>query len=566
MSDKLTIKVVLYWHMHQPIYLDAEDNSYRLPWTYLHAIKDYVDMAAVIEQAPEGVRAVVNFVPTLLEQIDDYAVQVRDFLQGGAAIRDPLLAALAAEQLPENAKQRLTLIKACLRANEKRLINRFAPYRLLVDLYRMLDEKGADERYLSDRYLADLLVWYHLAWLGETVRRDDHRVQALLEKGHGYDLTDRRQLVTIIGELLASVIPRYRLLAEQQRVELSVTPYAHPIMPLLLDLNSTHEAMPGAPLPSYATYPGGEERIRWHIEEGNRVFEHYFGIRARGCWPSEGSVSEGVVNLLAEAGYDWIASGESVMHNSRALSGLHDGECIHHPYRLEGADTICFFRDDNLSDSIGFNYAEWHADDAVNNLIHHLENIAQACVGETERVVPIILDGENAWESYPENGYYFLSTLYKKLVKHKQIKLTTFSDCLDEGCCAQPLNRIVAGSWVYGTFSTWIGDAEKNRGWDLLIEAKQAFDRVVRMHHFDDQQRYAIDRQLAICEGSDWFWWFGDYNPSDSVRDFDHLYRLQLKQLYRLLGESIPEALSLPISRGGGAPAAGGVMRRGNDA
>lgn len=564
MSVEAPLKVVICWHMHQPSYRDAGSGRYRLPWTYLHGIKDYVDMAALLESAPEA-RAVVNFTPTLLEQLSDYAAQIAAAMERRTELGDPMLAALIAEQLPAQAEGREELIRAALRANEKRLINRFPSYRHLVELARGALRNPAMLAYLSDQYLADLLVWYHLAWLGETVRLNDTRAKRLMAKLHGYTLEERRELLALIGELLAGVIPRYRELAEAGRVELSVTPYAHPIIPLLLDIGVTHESLPEAPLPATGRYPGGRERSLWHIEEGLRVFEKYFGFRPMGCWPSEGSLSEETLTLLTDSGFRWTASGETVLRNSLHRSEDSSHGCIHRPYRLDRQPLTCFFRDDGLSDLIGFSYADWHAEDAVNNFIHHLENIAAACRNEPDRVVSIIMDGENAWEHYPENGYHFLDNLYRRLADHPHIELTTFNRCLEDKIKARTLRHLVAGSWVYGTFSTWIGDREKNRAWELLTEAKQAFDRVIARGSLNPEQRTLAEHQLALCEGSDWFWWFGDYNPSESVKDFDQLYRHQLTALYHTLGLAPPATLEQVISSGGGEAEAGGVMRRGSE-
>ncbi len=564
MSVKTPLKVVLCWHMHQPQYFDLESGQYQLPWTYLHAIKDYVDMAAIIEMTP-GARAVVNFAPTLLEQLDDYSAQMKTYLRDGAPLRDPLLGALASTTMPADPEHRISLIKACLRVNEKRLIDRFPQFRLLADMAGCIEESPRTVRYLGEQYLIDLLMWYHLAWLGETVRRTDGRVLQLMKKTSGFVQHDRRMLLEIIGELLDGVLGRYRRLAEAGRIELSVTPYAHPIVPLLLDIDSAREAMPEVRLPHLPQYPDGEARARWHIREGIRVFERHFGAKPRGCWPSEGSVSTAAVKLFAEEGFAWVASGESVLRNSMHRLGMEANGCIHHPYQIDATKTHCFFRDDGLSDLIGFTYADWHGDDAVNNLIHHLENIAGACANDPNRVVSIIMDGENAWEYYPENGYHFLTALYRRLALHPDIELTTFSDCIDAGLKPTPLKTLVAGSWVYGTFSTWIGDPDKNRAWDLLGDAKRAFDAAVAAGKLSGERLREAERQLGVCEGSDWFWWFGDYNPADSVRDFDRLYRLQLAKLYQLLGEEPPDELTHVLFHGGGTPQMGGVMRRGQE-
>ncbi len=564
------LNVVLMWHMHQPEYRDPFTGVFQRPWTYLHAIKDYVDMAAHIEAHP-GARAVVNFVPVLLEQIECYAEALQCWLRDRrAALPDPLLAALASDAAPQDIEARSDLIEACLRANEQRLIQRFAPYAELVQLAREFLKKPAQLAYLSHAFFADLCVWYHLAWVGETVRRSDARITVLMDKARGFDAHDRRVLLEVMAELLHGLLPRYRVLAERGQVELSMTPYAHPIMPLLLDLSSAKEAWADVPLPmeqgAVASYPGGEARVRWHVQHGREVFERVFGCAPVGCWPSEGSVSAATLPLLAEAGFTWAATGSQVLHNSLRASGMasNDLPCVHGLYRMPDVPAMnLVFRDDGLSDLIGFKYATWHADDAVGDLINHLVHIAEHCSGDGH-VASIIMDGENAWEYYPENGYYFLDALYKRLSEHPRLRLTTYAELLHSNPPATALPKLVAGSWVYGTFSTWIGEKDKNLGWDYLIAAKRVFDRVMAAGRLSDEQRRAAELQLAICEGSDWFWWFGDYNSAEAVRDFERLYRLQLVRLYELLGEAAPAELSNVMAVGLGNPAAGGVMRTGS--
>ena len=563
MSDNARLKVVLCWHMHQPQYRDLLSGQYHLPWTYLHAIKDYTDMAAHIEAVPAA-RAVVNFAPLLLEQIEDYAHQVDGFLNDSLSIRDPLLVAMVSPALPSSMEARVALIKACLRVNEARMIDRFPAYRQLADMASWLLASPEAIHYMSNQFIVDLLTWYHLAWIGETVRRTDVRVQNLVDKGKGYTLHERRELLTVIGELLTTVIPRYRRLAERGQVELSVTPYAHPILPLLLNFECAHDAMPGAPLPLLPQYPGGEERARWHINEGIETFRRYFGFTPVGCWPSEGAVSTASLKLLAEAGFRWAASGEGVLHNSLARSGIANNgakdDWLYTAYSVADSGMNCFFRDDGLSDLIGFTYAAWHGDDAVNNLVHNLEEIARHGGNRPGQVVSIIMDGENAWEHYPENAYYFLSALYRRLSSHSAFELTTFSECL-KSASSRPLPVMAAGSWVYGTLSTWIGEPDKNRGWDMLGDAKRAFDAAAG--RLEGEKLENARRQLAVCEGSDWFWWFGGDNPTATVADFEQLFRHHLTNLYQMIGSEPPEYLAQVFTRGGGAPMHGGAMRPG---
>lgn len=546
--------------MHQPEYRDLQTGEFKLPWTYLHVIKDYVDMVAHLEAVPNA-KAVVNFAPILLEQIEEYARQVNGYLHDRISITDALLAALVDPSIPADPEQRMRLVKECMRANRERQINRYPAFKRLVEMAEWLEQHYDSLSYVNSQFISDILVWYHLAWMGETVKLTDSRVKRLIEKGSGYTLHDRIEVVEVIADQLTSVICRYKILARRGQVELSVTPYAHPIMPLLLDINSTREAMQDAPLPELDAYPGGEERVLWHLEKGVQTFKRLFGFKPKGCWPSEGAISEQTVKMLGDFGFDWTASGGSVLHNSLNLPENIQQTEIHHPFKLKKSRIACFFRDDGLSDLIGFEYSKWHADDAVGDLIHHLENIAVHEPGN--KVVSIIMDGENAWEYFPDNGYHFLNALYQRLSSHPGIELATFSECLEDQVEVKPLAKMVAGSWVYGTFSTWIGDADKNRGWDMLGDAKWAFDKAVSVGRLTDRQVQQAEFQLAVCEGSDWFWWFGDYNPGEAVSNFEKQFRLNLANLYRLLDEEPPAYLAMSFTQGSGSPVMGGAMRPG---
>lgn len=576
------LPVVLLWHMHQPQYRDALTGRYVLPWTYLHAIKDYTDMAAHMEANPAA-RSVVNFTPVLLEQLEEIARRVGDHLRTGSPLPDPVLALLGPDPVPAEPAERLELLRACLRAQRKQMIERFGPY---LELATLAETLATVERvsYASDQLIHDLAVWYHLAWLGETVRRSDTFVSSLTQQGRAFTEAQRRELLSLIGDLVGSIVPRYRKLAERGQCELSVTPYGHPIVPLLLDFQAARDAVPNMPLPQHASYPGGAERAQWHIRESLRVFKRAFGTDPGGCWPSEGAISRGTLELLDQAGFKWAATSANVLQGALARrdpKAARDADAYNRPYRLAGGNMVEFFRDDTLSDLIGFTYATWHGDDAAHNLVNELAHLARqyaesetrprdaasapqesATGGRARHVVLIALDGENAWEHYPFNGYYFLRALYALLAAHPLLELTTLSECVDRGLEPVPLQTVVAGSWVHGTLATWMGDPAKNRAWDLLCEAKIAFDGVVASGTLDTAQRIAVERQLALCESSDWFWWFGDYNPAEAVSQFDSLYRRQLVVLYRLLGLPPPESLAQPISVGRGTPEHGGVMRR----
>jgi len=559
--------ISLYWHMHQPDYRDSLTGEYVLPWTYLHAIKDYTDMAYHLEANPKA-RVSFNFVPVLLDQLEDYSAQFKS-----KKIKDPLLALLAHKDLSTISSEQCTfIVESCFKSHHEKMLSPFPQYQKLLQIYQATEPvvNGNELQYLSAQYKADLLVWYHLAWTGESVRRNSPIVKRLMAKGTQFTLQDRLALFGLIGELIAGLIPRYKGLQATKRIEISTTPHYHPILPLLLDFRSAKDTMPDAPLPVTPQYPGGKLRARAHVESALSTHKMRFGSVPKGMWPAEGGVSKAALGLMAEHGLKWAATGQAVLANSLAKSGLNAADkrdYLYKPYRVaEGAnELLCFFRDDQLSDKIGFEYAKLHSMEAVSDFIRTLEHIQQTNTNTNNPVVSVILDGENAWEYYPYNGYYFLEELYRALTNHADIEMKTFSNIVEmqenKKSNAPVLPQIAAGSWVYGTFSTWIGSTDKNAAWDLLCDAKNVYDKAI--NKLDEKQQAACEHQLAICEGSDWFWWFGDYNTADSVSSFDKLYRRNLINLYKLLKKPVPEILHNPISVGAGAPAAGGTMRRG---
>jgi alpha-amylase/alpha-mannosidase (GH57 family) len=553
------LKVVLCWHMHQPQYRDLVTGESRQPWAYLHGIKDYVDMAVHLENVAEAC-AVISFSPLLLEQLDDYCAQIAAHLRTGSPLRDPLLALLTPAGVPADRSEWPALLHACQRVNDEHGIGRFAPYRALASLAGQLLESDALD-YASPQLLTDLAAWYHLAWFGETVHRGDPRVRDLAQRSGPFSAADLRTLLECIGDVLSAIVPRYRRLAGDGKIELSVSPWGHPILPLLFDFTAAREADPELELPASPGYPGGADRARWHVAKAIQVFHRAFGMRPRGCWPSEGAVSVAALELLESFGFDWVASGGSVLHRSLEAGGASAAEpaCA---YRLPGGHAACFFRDDELSDLIGFTYSTWHGDDAAANLVQRLEMLADGNDDNSRRAVAIVLDGENAWEHYPFNGYYFLQAVYRQLADHPRLRLSTFTGCLQEGVEVRELKQLVAGSWVHGSLATWIGNPSRNLAWDMLCDAKRVFDQVVVEGGLEEHEQRAAEDQLGVCEASDWSWWFADYNPEEAVDSFDGLYRRHLANLYRLLGEEVPAQLMQPLARGGGSAELGGTMLR----
>ena len=554
------LDIVFLWHMHQPDYRAPENGDYALPWVYLHALKDYSDMASHLERHPK-MRVVINFVPILLDQIEDYVEQL-----DSGRLRDPLLRLLA-HPAPEtmSRKERLLAAEACFRSNRQLMIEPFPAYKRLFDLYHLVEGHGEGVvDYLSGHYFSDLVTWYHLAWTGETVRRQYPLIAELMGRGDKFTQQEREALLGVIRSTLAGLIPRYRALAARGQIEISATPYAHPLSPLLLDFHCAREAMPDAPLPQAPSYPGGRDRVDAHLAKALSSHRDRFGVAPVGIWPAEGAVSAPLLQRLAAHGCRWAATGEAVLANSR--NDYQQNRDLYRPHRLATAsDTVLFFRNDRLSDLIGFEYARWHGKDAVQHFAGELEKVRAATQAEGRPLVCVILDGENAWEFYPYNAFYFFEDLYSLLEDHPWIRTTTFAACLDDEYHRSriaELPRLTSGSWVYGTLGTWIGAPDKNTAWDLLSAVKQSYDLVMGSDRLDAGAREAATAQLAVCESSDWFWWLGGYNPAEAVAQFEQLFRRNLRHLYHLLHLSAPDALDVPLAQGGGAAEAGGTMRR----
>jgi len=522
-------------------------------------------MAAHLEHFPK-VRAVVNFVPVLAEQIEDYATQ---FEKG--EYRDPLLRLLATpEGVALTNENKRKILDSCFLANHATMLDPFPDYQRLHALFNSLGKPTDNEPaldYLSDSYYFDLLTWYHLAWSGESERVTVKLLQNLIAKGQGYTHADRAALLAWMGTTLRNLLPRYAALARRGQIELCCTPQTHPLSPLLLDLKAGQQTVPEAPAPLSPEYPGGAERVRRHIVAAQKSHTERFGTPPIGMWPAEGAVSTEFAKQLAAEGVRWIASGEGVLYNSLNKANMKVPHPAWQAWKLDKTPGLSlFFRDEHLSDLIGFEYGKWHSGDAAHHFVEQVANTAKlAPATEDEKqqrpLVAVILDGENAWEYYPYNGWYFFTELYALLSKNEEIRTTTFAALVAERPPpSATLPALTAGSWVYGTLSTWVGDLAKNRAWDLLAAAKTAYDKA--FPQLTPEQKQAAEQQLAICESSDWFWWFGDYNPGPSVASFDRLYRRNLANLYRFLLLEPPSELENPISAGGGNAEGGGTMRR----
>jgi alpha-amylase/alpha-mannosidase (GH57 family) len=543
--SKKPLCVAILWHMHQPDYSNVLSGDIYLPWTRFHATKDYFDMAALVAETP-GMHLTINVVPSLMDQLDDYG-------RGAAHETYEAITLRNADSLDEREKS--FLLRKFFQLPYKHMLDPYPRYHELLERRGVTDDKGEYGSGLRDyaaRDYRDLQVWFNLSWCGAELRKDPE-IATLFAKGKGYAEEEKKRLIELQHAHMGRILPLYRRLMESGQVELSVSPYYHPILPLLCDNRAARDALPTIALPgTLFAHPGdAKEQVR----RAKDRFRQAFGLPPAGMWPSEGSLSDATASLAREEGLRWLASDEAVLGNTLRKAGrvgdrLPDRQKFNAYSWGPGADGPClFFRDHGLSDLIGFTYSRWRAEDAAADLVERLRRIHNELPDEGRHfVVPIILDGENAWEHYPNNGADFLEHLYRRLTEASRLRTVTMSEFLDLEPHREKLDSLVAGSWIYGNLATWMGHPEKNRGWELLAEARSFLD--ARRHEEGDSDRYqAAFQEMMIAEGSDWFWWYGDDHPTQNAADFDALFRGHIKNIYRLLGQTPPAALDLAIKR-----------------
>ena len=535
-------RVALLWHMHQPLYQDLLTGEHILPWVRLHGLKDYWGMVALLREFP-SVRVTFNLVPSML-------VQLEAFARDEARDRHLEIGLKPAESLTE--EERAFAVANFFHAHGPRMI---APYPRYAELLARresagheLSARGQSSSFSTDE-LRDLQVWHKLVWMDPQFVDGDARLQALFAKGRDFTEQDKEALRAAELELLGRVVPEYKAAAERGQVELSTSPFFHPILPLLCDTDvylRTHPAsrMPREPF----RHP---EDAAEQLSRAVAYHERLFGKRPAGLWPSEGSVSDAMVPLVADAGFKWMATDEEILARTQSRGFQRNGEGqveqperLYRPYLVGTVDATvaCGFRDHALSDLIGFTYAGWSANGAADDFIHRLVNAGRrfsAASGGGDATIFVILDGENAWEHYEGQGRPFLRALYGRLASHPELQTVT----MGEACrgAAERLPSIFPGSWINGDFYIWIGHSDDHRAWGQLVDARRALEDPA-----PDLAPSALDRareEMLIAEGSDWFWWYGDDHSSEHDLEFDELFRRHVRNVYKALGKPIPEEL-----------------------
>jgi alpha-amylase/alpha-mannosidase (GH57 family) len=550
------LRVVVLWHQHQPFYKDLVTARYRLPWTRLHALKDYYGMVKLLDEFPQ-VHQTFNLVPSLVTQIQDY-------VSGDA--QDPFLEIASKPAKDLTLEERRFALRYLFQANHTNVIGRYPRYRELLQKFQAAGDSAEQaEKYFQPQDLTDLQVLSQIGWFDEFFLAEKD-IAELIRKERNYSLEDQRFVMTRERELLGRVLPVHAEAAEKGLIEISTSAFYHPILPLVCDTNMGAVSSPGLPLPQnrYRRPDDAREQLR----RGLDLQEKVFGLRPQGVWPSEGSVSEEALRIAHELGVQWMATDEGVLARTLGTSFSRDGyghlnsdgaHRLYTVYRYENSfenkDTRMnlLFRDHTLSDLIGFVYSGMPPQDAANNLIHKIKESAKPVIDSgQDAVVPIILDGENAWEYYPQSGREFLRRFYEGLQKDPGIEAVTVTEAIARHKNVSPLKSLVPGSWINANFNVWIGAPEDNKAWDYLYHARNFYEQAAP--GATEQQRKLAFEEIMIAEGSDWNWWYGPEHHSANDREFDELYRKHLSNVYQALGGTPPDYLAQPIIGGAARP------------
>jgi alpha-amylase/alpha-mannosidase (GH57 family) len=541
-----TVSLALMWHQHQPYYPDDFGGENPMPWVRLHGTKDYLGMALHLEEVPE-LRCTINLVPSLLIQIEAY-VQ-------GATDKHLEVSRMPADGL--SREDALYLLDHFFMAHADAMIR---PHPRYFELFqqRGLGVDSAEQCLgrFRERDFRDLQVWSNLSWMHPLLFERDSELSEFKAKGRRYTEDDKNWLLDKQRLLLAEIIPLHRKLADRGQVELTTTPFYHPILPLLFDKRLAREAMPDVNLPTYRDgYPDDAEV---HVRRAVESHQRHFGERPRGMWPSEGSVCQQMIPLLARHGIEWIATDEEILGCSTNGKVGRDNrghvrhpELLYRPWKVaEGESELSIvFRDHALSDQVGFHYQRSPGPAAAADFLSKIHAIGQACRSNPATLVPVILDGENCWEYYPDGGVSFLRSLYHGAVRDPRVRPVTIGEHLRDHPPQDSLHRLFSGSWISHNFAIWIGHEEDNRAWNAIHDTREFLVREVASTRHDPATLARAWDEIYIAEGSDWFWWYGDDHSSALDALFDHLFRKHLRNVYALLGADPPGHLFAPISQ-----------------
>lgn len=541
------LNVALLWHMHQPNYVNSVTGVAMLPWVRLHCVKGYMDMIELARKYP-ALRLNFNITPILLFQILNYSEKrITDFWE------------ILSRKSPADllCDEKVMLLENFFKIHTENHILPYPRYRQLLEM-RGKDSSIASLRerapHFSDQDFLDLQVWYNLSWCGFTAHRRYPELTELKRKGAGFTDQEKQHLLDIHAEIVALIPKLYKEAQDEGLIEITTTPFFHPIMPLIYDTDIAKRCMPGRVLPQRFSAP---EDVQAHLRLAQEQHERVFGKKARGLWPSEGSVCPEILPFLKEAGIEYFCSDEEILFRTLKEDPNWKGKKVDHlelfqgwNCAYDGVELMALFRERPLSDYIGFQAARSRPHEAADYLSHHLEHIA-GLVHLSQNIICLALDGENAWETFPDGGEAFLTLFYQKILSSSKLKTVLLADYVGQKHELPRLTTLHSGSWINADFDIWIGDSEENQAWEFIAKTRAFLLSEEKTGKIKEAVLQKAWREIYAAEGSDWFWWYGpDFQISGDFI-FDELFRTHLKNIYYLLGIDSPHYLDVPICHDG---------------
>lgn len=536
MSQTKKLSIAFYWHMHQPVYQLTPTGDFLMPWVRLHAVKDYLDMAMFVDRFKK-LKLNFNLVPVLLDSLIDYGENNFHDIHSRLTVTD-------VKDLSDDDKE--FIINNFFDANYHSMILPNKEYDRLYQKYQASDENNIN--IFTEQEYSDLMALFNLVWFDTVHKTNYPEINRLIKKGKNYTLQDRIRIIELQREIIRQIIPTYKKFLSNKKIEITTSPYYHPILPILSDINVIKKSSK-SDLPDDLQM---EADAKSQTEDAINRIKEIFGVAPKGIWPSEHCISPKVMELFKNLGIKWTISDEGILSDSIDFEFARDFRgYMENPYHLlktydyDGIDII--FRDSLLPNLIGFEYPNHSPEGAANDLYERIKVIQSKLLSSPDEnhLLTIAMDGENCWENYSNDGYTFLNTIYSLIENDPTLETVLISDFIEKDT-QKPLSKISSGSWVNRSFKLWIDEPLKDLAWTYLKRVHDDFLSFVKVHP-EHPNIYAAKRELFVCEGSDWFWWYGE--PNDSGRDniFDYLFREHLKNIYMYLGISAPEYLDTPL-------------------
>lgn len=535
------LSVAFYWHMHQPVY--ELGGVFIMPWARLHAVKDYLDMVNILEKYPR-LKLNINIVPALLDELIQYTEQGFQDIHSSLTVSD-------IESLARSEKE--YILNNFFNSKYETMVYKYPAYRKLFKKRFSSNSITVDD--FNDQEFSDLMALFNLSWVDPTHYEKYPELDRLAKKGKNYTKKDRVKIIELHNEIIKNIIPTYKKYIEEGRIELTTSPYYHPIMPILCDYETAVKN-----LPSRENLPVNldlTDDAHYQVKSAIDRIEEVFGVKPKGIWASEYCITDKVLDLFAEEGLKWTISDESILSKSINFEFVRDFKGnLENPYYLLKTYTYSnndskidvIFRDSHIPNLINFEYCNIDSGISSGDLYNKIKSIQNKLLvsPDNNHLLTIALDGENCWENYVNDGLDFLNGVYSKLENDDSVETVLISDYISSDKNKKTLSKIHPGSWINKDFNFWLGDPVKNLAWQYLNNIKEDINQILKENNEQDNINAAM-RELYIAEGSDWFWWYGEPNNSGQDNVFDFLFREHLKNIYKILGKEYPKYLDNSI-------------------